>query len=217
MGKAVALADTLGAWEKSDGHRQNIANTIIAIAGASVRIADVRERAPRPHRHRDSATEGRGHKDPRNLSGQVKAVLSKALVGTLVSAAAIGRTDAAIYLHNNAPLYATLTPLDGASGIDANMPVGTIFSLLPAVFEGDRAGNSSFLQAGSRQVAAGYIISGPRTMLVLTVGAGTQLYTLDRRTASFELLQFMVDLPTEPRSLTINATVDRSWDNPMRR
>ena len=217
MGNAVALADTLGAWAKTDGYRQDIAKTVIAIAEASLVIADFLARIPQASRQGDNAVGGWPRNGQRDLAGQAKAVLVNALGRTLVSAAALGRTNSAVFFHNNAPLCATIAPLDGASEIDANMPVGTIFSLLPAIFEGDRAGASSFLQPGSRQVAAGYIITGPRTVLAVTVGMGTQVYILDRRTATFELVDSMVEIPSGAPMLTVNATDDRQWNNPMRR
>jgi fructose-1,6-bisphosphatase I len=110
-----------------------------------------------------------------------------------------------------------LAPLDGASGIDDNMPVGTTFSVLPAVFESEQVGGSSLLQPGSRLLAAGYIISGSRTVLALTVGMGTQLYILDRRTATFQLIDAMVEISVRAATLTVNAADGRHWDGHTRR
>src|SRR3546814_13598711 len=73
-------------------------------------------------------------------------------------------------------------PLDGSSNIDVNVSIGTIFSVLhaPHHASGRDVDENDFLQAGSRQVAAGYAIYGPQSMLVLTVGTGVVAFTLDR-------------------------------------
>src|SRR5690606_29081132 len=70
-------------------------------------------------------------------------------------------------------------PLDGSSNIDVNVSVGTIFSVLRSPEGVGTVGDEHFLQAGREQVAAGYCIYGPSTMLVLTLGHGTHAFTLD--------------------------------------
>ena len=79
-------------------------------------------------------------------------------------------------------------PLDGSSNIDVNVSVGTIFSVLRCPDrngeEGD-LGEEAFLQPGTEQVAAGYAIYGPQTMLVLTLGNGVKGFTLDAEMGSF--------------------------------
>ena len=79
-------------------------------------------------------------------------------------------------------------PLDGSSNIDVNISVGTIFSVLkrPGGHRG-RVDTSEFLQPGTNQVAAGYVVYGSCTLLVLTLGHGTHVFTLDREAGSFIL------------------------------
>jgi fructose-1,6-bisphosphatase I len=94
--------------------------------------------------------------------------------------------------------------------------IGTIFSVLrkpegPAVTEGD------FLQAGSQQVAAGYCVYGPQTTLVLTVGRGVAMFTLDREQGSFVLTQEHVQVPEDTQEFAINMSNMRHWDAPTRR
>jgi fructose-1,6-bisphosphatase I len=73
-------------------------------------------------------------------------------------------------------------PLDGSSNIDVNVSIGTIFSVLVKP-EGAGVSEQDFLQAGCKQVAAGYCVFGPQTTLVLTVGKGVAMFTLDRSKA----------------------------------
>ena len=108
-------------------------------------------------------------------------------------------------------------PLDGSSNIDVNVSIGTIFSVLrkptnsPAVTEAD------FLQAGNQQVAAGYCIYGPQTTLVLTVGNGVAMFTLDREQGSFVLTHENVKVPEDTQEFAINMSNMRHWDTPIKR
>ena len=112
-------------------------------------------------------------------------------------------------------------PLDGSSNIDVNVSIGTIFSVLPSPSGSDGssedAGEAPFLQPGSRQVCAGYTVYGPQTLLVLTVGHGVQVFTLDRDTGSFLLTQSNVQVPRETREFAINMSNMRHWDAPVKR
>ena len=108
-------------------------------------------------------------------------------------------------------------PLDGSSNIDVNVSIGTIFSVLKKP-EGD-AGvtEQDFLQPGKQQVAAGYCIYGPQTTLVLTVGDGVAMFTLDREQGSFVLTQENVQIPADTKEFAINMSNMRHWAEPVRR
>ena len=107
-------------------------------------------------------------------------------------------------------------PLDGSSNIDVNVSIGTIFSVLRKP-EGHDVTKGDFLQAGSQQVAAGYCVYGPQTTLVLTVGHGVAVFTLDREQGSFVLTQEHVQVPEDTQEFAINMSNMRHWDAPTRR
>ena len=108
-------------------------------------------------------------------------------------------------------------PLDGSSNIDVNVSIGTIFSVLKKP-DGDRGvEEGDFLQPGSQQVAAGYCIYGPQTTLVLTVGDGVAMFTLDREQGSFVLTQENVRIPEDTKEFAINMSNMRHWDEPVKR
>ena len=107
-------------------------------------------------------------------------------------------------------------PLDGSSNIDVNVSIGTIFSVLVKP-EGHAVTQQDFLQTGSRQVAAGYCVYGPQTTLVLTVGAGVAMFTLDREQGSFMLTHEQVRIPEETQEFAINMSNMRHWAPPVRR
>ena len=76
-----------------------------------------------------------------------------------------------------------------------NVSIGTIFSVLHMPKPGQTVADSDFLQPGTHQVAAGYAVYGPQTTLVLTVGNGVHMFTLDREAGSFVLTQSDVQIP----------------------
>ena len=113
-------------------------------------------------------------------------------------------------------------PLDGSSNIDVNVSIGTIFSVLKkqestAQGAGSGVSEQDFLQPGNKQVAAGYCVYGPQTTLVLTVGDGVAMFTLDREQGSFVLTQEDLKIPADTKEFAINMSNMRHWDAPVKR
>ncbi|MEM5273966.1 class 1 fructose-bisphosphatase [Cupriavidus taiwanensis] len=108
-------------------------------------------------------------------------------------------------------------PLDGSSNIDVNVSIGTIFSVLHMPKPGQTVTEADFLQPGTHQVAAGYAVYGPQTTLVLTVGNGVHMFTLDREAGSFVLTQSNVTIPEDTREFAINMSNMRHWAPPVRK
>ena len=112
-------------------------------------------------------------------------------------------------------------PLDGSSNIDVNVSVGSIFSILrapPEVIESGRdVVDADFLQPGATQVAAGYAIYGPTTMLVLTVGNGVAGFTLDPNLGEFKLTHPDITVPADTQEFSINSSNSRFWEPPVKR
>ena len=112
-------------------------------------------------------------------------------------------------------------PLDGSSNIDVNVAVGSIFSILRApqevVASGRDVTEADFLQPGATQVAAGYAIYGPSTMLVLTVGSGVAGFTLDHNLGEFKLTHPDIRVPADTQEFAINSSNSRFWESPVKR
>jgi fructose-1,6-bisphosphatase len=107
-------------------------------------------------------------------------------------------------------------PLDGSSNTDVNVSVGTIFSVLRHDATAAPA-TADFLQLGRTQVAAGYAIYGPATMLVLSVGTGTHGFTLDREIGNFILTHPHLTIPAQTSEFAINTSNARFWEAPVKR
>ena len=112
-------------------------------------------------------------------------------------------------------------PLDGSSNIDVNVSVGSIFSILRApqavIDSGRDVVEADFLQAGAAQVAAGYAIYGPTTMLVLSVGNGVAGFTLNPNLGEFVLTHPNIQVPVDTHEFAINSSNSRFWEPPVKR
>ncbi|MDO9610632.1 MAG: class 1 fructose-bisphosphatase [Serpentinimonas sp.] len=112
-------------------------------------------------------------------------------------------------------------PLDGSSNIDVNVSVGSIFSVLrapQAVIESGRdVVEADFLQPGATQMAAGYALYGPTTLLILTVGRGVNGFTLDPNLGEFMLTHPDMKIPPDTQEFAINASNSRFWEAPVKR
>jgi fructose-1,6-bisphosphatase I/sedoheptulose-1,7-bisphosphatase len=110
-------------------------------------------------------------------------------------------------------------PLDGSSNIDVNVSVGSIFSVLRAPDEAV-AGDlklEHFLQPGAQQLAAGYALYGPTTMLILSVGNGVAGFTLEPNLGEFMLTHPDLKVPADTQEFAINASNRRFWEAPVQR
>lgn len=115
--------------------------------------------------------------------------------------------------QENGQYLVLFDPLDGSSNIDINMCVGTIFSILPAKNSVTQA--EDFMQAGVNQVAAGYVLYGPSTMMALTVGAGVVFFTFDPETQEFLLTSEAIQVAADTKEYAINASNQRHWEAPV--
>ncbi|NEV62964.1 class 1 fructose-bisphosphatase [Thiorhodococcus minor] len=111
----------------------------------------------------------------------------------------------------------TFDPLDGSSNIDVNVSVGTIFSILRVSGGVQEPTERDFLQAGVQQVAAGYALYGPSTMMVLTTGNGVNGFTLDQNIGEFILTHPNMTVPADTREFAINVSNMRFWEEPVKR
>lgn len=112
---------------------------------------------------------------------------------------------------------ATFDPLDGSSNIDVNVSVGSIFSILKAPEGVEDPQEEHYMIPGTEQVAAGYVLYGPSTMMVLTTGQGVQMFTLDHSMGEFVLTRDDVQIPEDTAEFAINMSNMRHWEEPVRR
>lgn len=118
-------------------------------------------------------------------------------------------------LNAGAPLVVAMDPLDGSSNIDTNVSIGTIVSILPAIAGAD-SDAAHFMQPGRNQRGAGFVVYGPRTIFVLSMGGPTVAFILDPRTGAFVQLAGELRIAPDSHEYAINASNYRHWDPAVR-
>lgn len=205
-------------WAGTDPRRKDVAAVVQAIAGACRDIATLVAQG--------NLDGDLGAAVAENVQGETQKRLDDLADRMLIAAcrrapvAAIASEEDEHPVPGGDPkagLLVAFDPLDGSSNIDINVSIGTIFSVLPIKPGADPASVEAFLQPGRNQLAAGYVLYGPQTTLVLTVGAGSVCFTLDRRRGSFALTHARLRIPAETREFAINMANKRHWPTPVQR
>ena len=142
-------------------------------------------------------------KDTLRDSGYVKAISSE-------------EEDTVVPCNPEGNYLVSFDPLDGSSNTEINSLIGTIFSITHAPQWMEADDPSAFLQPGTQMVAAGYVLYGPSTMLAMTTGRGTHIYTLDKTHGGFLLTHPNVKVPEETKEFAINTSNERHWEEPVK-
>jgi fructose-1,6-bisphosphatase I len=216
MTGGITLEQYMVNWAGQDPHRAAIATTVRTLAGACHTISQIIGAGALA----GALGEARGDHGAGDVQKALDVIANDMIIASLatapVAAVASEELDEPIELNPGAPLLVAVDPLDGSSNIETNVSVGTIFSVQPAPFDGSALDVCAFLQPGARQLAAGYALYGPHTAFVITVGAGTHVFTLDRTCGDFRLTAESVRVPAKTREFAINASNHRHWDEPIR-
>lgn len=140
------------------------------------------------------------------------AMMRRALRACPVAAVLSEELDVPELLDSKAPLCVAIDPIDGSANLANNISVGTIFSIRPI-------GNdvlSTFFEPGTAQCAAGFVVYGPQTTLVLALDAAVDIFILDRRSDQFMLIEQGVRIAPDTLEFAINASNRRHWHGPIR-
>ncbi len=121
-----------------------------------------------------------------------------------------------VQIGSGRTLALAIDPLDGSSNIDTNVSIGTIFSIRAITGDPATDPQASFLRSGREQLAAAFLIYGPQTALVLTLGQGTDIFIHSRADGEFHLAVASIQLPPKTREFAINASNYRHWDDAVR-
>lgn len=135
-----------------------------------------------------------------------------ALRGAGVRHYASEEQDGVMELDAAGALAIAIDPLDGSSNIEVNISIGTIFAVFPA----EGTPEASFLRPAGQMSAAGYVIYGPQTALILTWGQGVARYVLDRGAGRFVDAPAPAPIAPESSEFAINSSNYRHWPAPIR-
>lgn len=203
-------------WARTSEHR-DVADTVRALASAGKVISGLIAQGPLAGALGMVVGNNTGGDAQKELDRLANVQMIDALKAAPVAYIASEELDKPIASGKaNAPLCVAIDPLDGSSNIDTNVSIGTIFSILPRREEENGSADSHFFQPGSSQLAAGYIVYGPHTALVLTVGEGTHIFTLDPGDGQFKLTAANMQVPAQTGEFAINASNYRHWDEAVR-
>jgi len=132
----------------------------------------------------------------------------------VVAGIASEEEDLPVPANKDGEFLVIFDPLDGSSNIDINVTVGTIFSILPSNGN-DASQEATYLQSGRKQLAAGYVLYGPSTLLVMTTGQGVDIFTLDPDTQQFVLTEEQSQITATTQEFAINMSNQRFWAESM--
>jgi fructose-1,6-bisphosphatase I len=207
------LDDYLRAFAHGDAICDAVAEVVGRLAEAAIALADLAARGPLAGRMGAVVARSAGGDEQKALDLIAHELFLDALKDAPVAALASEESDEPIGITRDAPLIVAIDPLDGSKNIDVNATIGSIFAILP---RHDLPWPRLFLQPGSALLGAGFTVHGPQTALVLTLGTGVNVFTLDRVQGQFVLTQSKVRLPAGVREYAINAANYRHWDTAIR-
>jgi fructose-1,6-bisphosphatase I len=210
----VTLEQYLKDWTLDGATRGAVSATVQAIARSSIAVSELVSKGALAGKL-GRVTARAGEFDEQK---EIDVIANDSLIAELRAApvAAFASEELAepVTLDATAPLLVASDPLDGSSNVDANVSFGMIFSVLPR--HPSSTGAAAFLRPGSHQLAAGFTVYGPQTVLALTVGSGTHVFTLDRETRQYVLTNRAVSIPSVTKEFSINSSNARFWDEPIR-
>ena len=213
MGLAT-LKEYLSDWTLEGRTRGNVAETVLALAETSINLSELVGQGALAGKFGRVIARTGENDEQKEIDVLANNMIAEALKPVPVAALASEEAVEPIALQSNAPLLVATDPLDGSSNVDANVSFGTIFSILPR--HPSSSGEAAFLRPGSHQLAAGFVLYGPQTLLVLTVGLGTHVFTLDKATRTYHITARSIAIPPETNEYAINSSNARHWDEPIR-
>lgn len=213
MEASIGLEDFLEGFAFRRGERSAaVATTIKALAEAGRVMVEITRRGPLAGKLAAARGVTNFGDSRKELDLKADAIIVDALRTAPVAVIGSEEMDEPLVLAPQASLAVAIDPLDGSSNIDVNAPIGTIFSILEMPSAAAGAIDTAFFQRGRDQLAAGFLIYGPHTALVLTLGKGTHIFTFDHVREAFVLCRHRVHVPERTREYAINASNQRHWD-----
>lgn len=219
MSKHPGLKEYLENWTGDSETRPAVARTIEAIAAACIEISSLVARGPLAGELGAEKGDNKDGDTQKALDLIANDLIIEAVHNAPVSCLVSEELEEPCPINPGAPLYVATDPLDGSSNIDTNVSVGTIFSILPTNQDSGDSNDPDvckLMQPGSAQLAAGYVVYGPQTALVMTLGDGTMIFTLDPLTGAFRLTTPAATIKPDTNEFAINSSNSRQWDGHIR-
>lgn len=189
-----------------------IASVIEAIAVASIELADLIADGPLAGVTGQGAGINADGDQQKDIDLAADDMMRRALHASPVAAILSEEQAMPEFLDARAPLCVAIDPLDGSANLENNISVGTIFSVRPCSDDV----MATFFEPGTAQCAAGFVVYGPQTTLVIAANSSVDIFILNRRTREFCLVKHGVHIAPDTPEFAINASNKRHWHSPVR-
>jgi fructose-1,6-bisphosphatase I len=211
MTYGLTLRQRLDEQAGHDPLRRAVADVVAALAQAAVEISELTCRGALAGITGQALGRNSDGDIQKDLDVRADQIIRASIKGLPIAAIASEEAPEVEIVDPSAPISVAVDPLDGSSNIDTNMSVGTIFSVVRATADA----GASFAQPGTAQLAAGFVVYGPQTSLVVTLGDGVDIFTLDRGASVFRLTAPAVRVLADTAEFAINMSNRRHWDSPV--
>lgn len=209
MGERQSLQEYLERYSETGTSAFHVAAAIDAIANACIQISHLTADGALSTVAATACGTNAGGDVQKDLDVRSDTIIRSALTTAQVAVLASEEADEPEIINPSSKIGVAFDPLDGSSNIEVNMAVGTIFSIVPVAADI----RDTFRQSGAAQIAAGFVVYGPQTSLVLTLGDGVDIFALDRADGEFKLIRRGVKIPSNTAEFAINASNRRHWDS----
>jgi fructose-1,6-bisphosphatase I len=197
-------------WASGATARESLASVIAALAQAGTALAAIIAHGPLSCPDFAAAAD-ESEIDRRHLNAVAARLVMNALRKTTTAYVASDEESAILTLGGE--FAVAVNPLDAAADVEADLTLATVFSIFAASPQGATA---SFFRKGTEQLAAGYILYGPHTAMLLSFGDGVAHFVLDPGTQKFRLVAENIRIAPKTRKIAINAANYRHWRAPVR-
>lgn len=205
----------LGDWLEEAGGSPALRSGVLALARAAVSVNDEIQSgalrlAPSDRRGKPAGVERK------SLDQYGHECFLEEISGVPVALFGSGDLELPVLLDPAAPVAVAIDSLDGFANIDTNVPIGTVFSILPVAGDVSRDASASFLQPGVNQLAAGFFCYGPQLALAISLGTETHVFVYGSRSGSFLRSHVGIQIPPKTDEFSVDISNQRHWDSAIR-
>ena len=205
------LHQHLKVFAATDPDRGVLVEVVTALAAAAVEISELISGGMLAGITGEGETLNSDGDIQKDLDVQADRIIRGALADISIAAILSEEANEIEIRDQTSAVSIAFDPLDGSSNINTNMSVGTIFSIVRTPSHA----RAAFTQPGTAQLAAGFVVYGPQTSLVLTLGYGVDIFILDRKDKIFKLVKSQVRVAPSTAEFAVNASNHRHWEAPI--
>ena len=203
--------ECLNKFKNNKFSSESLFDLIISLGNAGSKIAKIISNPDQNNLDNVTGTENEDGDKQKNLDIIADNIIKKFAEKNNIKWYASEENDKILHLDKEGFFSLCVDPLDGSSNIETNAPIGMIFS----IYEAFENANDSIFQCGNKQISSGFIIFGPRTIFLLTLGFGTIAFQLNSSN-QYIMINNKIEIPKETSEFSINMSNYKKWNNNVR-